>query len=832
MALTGKIGNLLVALGLDSAQFEQGFANAQKTLSRATRQMESLGKELSLKVTAPLVGIGIAALKASTDFNEAMGKVATLIPGNIERVKELKSGIQDLSMKTGKSTQDLAGGLYHVISAFQDTPDSLKILGIVSKAAGAGLGSLEDSLRQVSSVTKAWGDTSTGAIQKMADFGQEVIKLGQTTLPELTVGVQKVAPVFKVLGGTLEEMYAAFATFSGVTGPAEKVGTQLGALITSINAPTKEMRNLFETMGVTTGPAFVRAAGGMSNAVQMIVKAAQDSETPLKDYLGRKEAVILATVWAGTQAEKYAEKLKLMSDAEGEAGRAAAERSEGINKFGRSLAILNAKLTVVRQNLGDAITQGLAGDAAEAGSSWMDSLVRLSYAFAKADPAIQQFVVGIAAAFAMTGPAALAIVGFKSLITMAFGPTGAIAGALLITAGVVWGLVQVFRDTYGALTNLGTDFSNAWRNLCELLGENWQRAWDNIGNYLQTKLQWMADIITRFTPNLYIDMSVDINGPMEEVAKETQKVADTQQAASEKIVNNNNKVADSLGKVGRGAKSANNSLLEMAKLSFQVSEIMARAAENAAARINRSLESQAEFHWQVMEMQMDWAERGANQAQEAIEKLEKPGKETAKNMAQGYESAFERMGGALKNFVMDGKFEFQNFATEVQRVLWDLILVPFEVAMKSLAKSLGGWLGGWFGGGGEMDWDFMYSGGALAHGGVLQKFARGTVLRGPSLFPMARGLGLAGEAGPEGVLPLARVGGDLGVRAVGAGGGEWKVTVVNNTSTPVRGRAQMGGDRDLIIFLDEVNEQLVESGGRFARALDRRWNASPATVVR
>jgi len=201
-------------------------------------------------------------------------------------------------------------------------------------------------------------------------------------------------------------------------------------------------------------------------------------------------------------------------------------------------------------------------------------------------------------------------------------------------------------------------------------------------------------------------------------------------------------------------------------------------------------------------------------------------------MAQGYESAFERMGGALKNFVMDGKFEFQNFATEVQRVLWDLILVPFEVAMKSLAKSLGGWLGGWFGGGGEMDWDFMYSGGALAHGGVLQKFARGTVLRGPSLFPMARGLGLAGEAGPEGVLPLARVGGDLGVRAVGAGGGEWKVTVVNNTSTPVRGRAQMGGDRDLIIFLDEVNEQLVESGGRFARALDRRWNASPATVVR
>jgi len=50
---------------------------------------------------------------------------------------------------------------------------------------------------------------------------------------------------------------------------------------------------------------------------------------------------------------------------------------------------------------------------------------------------------------------------------------------------------------------------------------------------------------------------------------------------------------------------------------------------------------------------------------------------------------------------------------------------------------------------------------------------------------MARGMGLMGEAGPEGVLPLARTaGGDLGVRTTGnSGPPNITVNVVNETGT-------------------------------------------------
>jgi hypothetical protein len=60
------------------------------------------------------------------------------------------------------------------------------------------------------------------------------------------------------------------------------------------------------------------------------------------------------------------------------------------------------------------------------------------------------------------------------------------------------------------------------------------------------------------------------------------------------------------------------------------------------------------------------------------------------------------------------------------------------------------------------------NGGAL-NGGRVQAFAAGGIVNGPTVFPMANGAGLMGEAGPEAIMPLTRIGGKLGVRAAGGG---------------------------------------------------------------
>lgn len=69
----------------------------------------------------------------------------------------------------------------------------------------------------------------------------------------------------------------------------------------------------------------------------------------------------------------------------------------------------------------------------------------------------------------------------------------------------------------------------------------------------------------------------------------------------------------------------------------------------------------------------------------------------------------------------------------------------------------------------------------FAKGGVVP-FAQGGVVAAPTFFPMQGGMGLAGEAGPEAILPLRR--GSDGRLGVAAGARPAAVNVVFNVTTP------------------------------------------------
>jgi phage-related minor tail protein len=105
--------------------------------------------------------------------------------------------------------------------------------------------------------------------------------------------------------------------------------------------------------------------------------------------------------------------------------------------------------------------------------------------------------------------------------------------------------------------------------------------------------------------------------------------------------------------------------------------------------------------------------------------------------------------------------------------LSDLVL---KAAMKPIEQGLGSLFSG------------LFSGLGFAKGGVIRgampvPFAAGGVIQSPITFPMQNGrLGIAGEAGAEAIMPLARgPDGRLGVRAAGGGGA---LHVTFNVATP------------------------------------------------
>ncbi len=143
----------------------------------------------------------------------------------------------------------------------------------------------------------------------------------------------------------------------------------------------------------------------------------------------------------------------------------------------------------------------------------------------------------------------------------------------------------------------------------------------------------------------------------------------------------------------------------------------------------------------------------------------------ATNMAAQVEqvtaNALKNLEDVLVEFTMTGKFEWKDM---VNSMLSDIARLIVRTQITGpLAQSLGSIFGSIFG---SADGN-VFSSGRPVHG-----FAKGAVVFEPTLFPMANGTGLMGEAGPEAIMPLRRLpSGRLGVESAGNNGSSYTVNV-------------------------------------------------------
>ena len=131
---------------------------------------------------------------------------------------------------------------------------------------------------------------------------------------------------------------------------------------------------------------------------------------------------------------------------------------------------------------------------------------------------------------------------------------------------------------------------------------------------------------------------------------------------------------------------------------------------------------------------------------------------------EGLADGFGRaMTNAFRRSVVDGR--------RLEDVLKSLALGLSSRALSAALAPIGRGIGAALSGAlGNMAGSRFAAGGMV--GPRVTPFAAGGIVATPSYFPMRGGIGLAGEAGPEAILPLARgADGRLGVRAEGGRGG-------------------------------------------------------------
>ncbi|MBQ4230679.1 MAG: phage tail tape measure protein, partial [Salinivirgaceae bacterium] len=259
-------------------------------------------------------------------FDKSMRAANTMAGLGEEEFGKMKDSISELGKVIPKTREELANGLYEVISNGVPEDNWLSFLEASAKASVGGIADLGQTVTVTSTIIKnyalSWEEA--GNIQ---DKIQMAAKNGKTSFGELGAALPRVTGSAATLGVTIDELMATFATLTGVSGNTAEVSTQLSAIFTSLIKPTSEASQLAAEMGIQFDAATITAAGGMEQFLAQLKECVQEYsassgtlETEVYGRLfGSAEAVRALIPLTGNLADKFSDNVAAMADSAGTA---------------------------------------------------------------------------------------------------------------------------------------------------------------------------------------------------------------------------------------------------------------------------------------------------------------------------------------------------------------------------------------------------------------------------------------------------------------------------------------------------------------------------------
>lgn len=258
-------------------------------------------------------------------FETAMRSANTMAGKSGDEFEALTDQVVELSKTIPLAREELANGLYQVISNGVPEDNWLEFLEASSRSAVGGIADLGETVTVTSTLIKNYGLewSKAGEIQ---DKIQTTAKNGVTSFEQLAQALPRVSGSASQLGVSMDELMAVFATTTGVTGNTAEVSTQLAAVLNSLIKPSAEATKAANEMGIGFNAASIQAAGGLENFLlgldasiqEYAAKTGQLSQTIYGQLFGSAEAMRLLGSLTGEQKEKFSQNIGAMVDSAGE----------------------------------------------------------------------------------------------------------------------------------------------------------------------------------------------------------------------------------------------------------------------------------------------------------------------------------------------------------------------------------------------------------------------------------------------------------------------------------------------------------------------------------
>lgn len=465
MAAEREIERLVVRLLGDGRSYQKMMKQAEVTANRTakvvvgagkrieaiSKRLTGFGRTLAFRVTLPLVGLGIAAIKVGSDFESGFAGVQKTVDASAKELAVLRKGFKDLAGEVPIAITELLG-IGEVAGQLGISTD--KILSFTKTIALLGV--TTNLSTEEAAISLARFANITGLSQdKISNLGSTIVALGNslaTSEREIVSMATRLAGAGSTIGLTEAQILAFAGALSSVGQQAEAGGTAFSKLFITIakdvatggkslekfaKVSEKSVEEFSELFRKDASQAVLAFLQGLKNlAPEARLLALED----LKLDAVRMTQAILASVGG---IDKLKDALRISSVAFRENTALTKEAEVRFKTFASQITLLTNNIKL------------LLGEAFEIMRPVLIQIVEQSKkvveVFRNMSPESKKLAIIIAAVAAAAGPVLLVLGGLTGIVASVVTAIGAmVAGfAGLITAGVA--LVGLVLTPIGAV---------------------------------------------------------------------------------------------------------------------------------------------------------------------------------------------------------------------------------------------------------------------------------------------------------------------------------------------------------------------------------------------
>ena len=338
--MSRRIADLLIKIGADSYEFQQKAQQVERNLGSLEKRLTSLGKSLSVKLTAPLAALGAVALKNADTQQQAEQRLLTALKGRTDIQQRLIAQAAELQSRSVLGDEVVIGQQAYLASLGMTEEQIGRVIEAsaqlsaatgmtldsavknLAKTFGGLTGELGESIPKLKELTveqlkngeavdfilenykgfaESAAQTALGPLRQLNNaWGDFLEQIGAAMMPfatKVTRALTVVVQMLQSLSPTMKQVLVVVAGLAAAIGPLSlgigaviKVLPMLSAGLTALLSPV----GLVVAAIVALGAAFAYARIEKQKMIDEMAESdsLEELERKLRDNLARQKAVI------------------------------------------------------------------------------------------------------------------------------------------------------------------------------------------------------------------------------------------------------------------------------------------------------------------------------------------------------------------------------------------------------------------------------------------------------------------------------------------------------------------------------------------------------------